>query len=152
MDKCQIFTVLFANAVVLCWLEPRSEEDPSTSLGLLAVGNVTLHSSCTCHEQGFHITKWNIIKIALMCSLVFVFFFQSSIKVLNLFFFSLLSSLLSLLSYFFLNIFCCCRNRPRCLTSSLEGAQDLSILQKSNQIKVVSPQSGVHNFPQHLFL
>lgn len=75
VDKCRILILLIANAIVLCWLEPTSEEDPGTSLGRLALGNVTLHSSCTCHEQGFHITKWNIIKIALMCSLVFLLFF-----------------------------------------------------------------------------
>lgn len=102
-----MFTVLFADAVLLCCLEPRSEADTDSSFALIGVGDGVLHSSHACHKQGSHIIKQNIIKAILIFSpSLFVCF---GVVVLLLFFFFgkvLFRSILcfhlqSLLSYFF---------------------------------------------------
>lgn len=65
-------------------LEPKPEDESGSSLGLVAVEDVTLCSSCTCREQGFRIIKWSFIKIVAVCSLSFL---QSFIQVLIFFLF-----------------------------------------------------------------
>lgn len=93
-----MFTVLFADAVLLCCSEPRSEADTDSSFALIGVGDGVLHSSHACHKQGSHIIKQNIIKAILIFSpslfvcfgvVVFFFFWQSFIQVYFMFSFTI---------------------------------------------------------------
>lgn len=101
-----MFTVLFADAVLLCCLEPRSEADTDSSFALIGVGDGVLHSSHACHKQGSHIIKQNIIKAILIFSpslfvclgvVVFLVFFFGKVLFRSILCFHLQSSL----SYFF---------------------------------------------------
>lgn len=65
------------------------------------------------------------------------------------YFCSLKPSLLRFLPLSF-HIFCN-RNGARCVTSSVEGPQDLSIPQKCNQIQAVHHQLTVQAFLRHLY-